>query len=383
MEYFNMIKKNKSLWFIIDHPGQVTNAFVLARELKQHNVNLLVSTHKYWKGIDFSRYFSLFSSVKFFDHVDFSWIFPREMFKILSLKKNVKKLPVNQGDVFIVFSNTVFLETILFSAFPNNKRILIYSDYEFEGYLEKPISKIWNFTLIPFFGLEKIAYSYKKSNKKMEMLFYKKGRERIFNQWFKTNSSKRQIVEKDRINDLTPLIPSVFKDLTSKFEDTYETVVFFGDSLAEFDEYHIDFVNRCLRYIESNFSGFKYIYKPHPNDKAEQQNIDLGKFELHTQKITTELFLIQKLKEVKCCFAVHSSSVQSALRFGIKSYFFYELYENFEPGFKALVKRLYSDIRKETLITSWSRPPQDYTLETDIAEYRTDVEKVKVYLDEI
>lgn len=376
---------NNKIWIIIDHPMQITTAIGLSLYFKNNRgVNLLVSRHPYWRDSDEAIFKNYFDEIHWFPKSGFSWIFPREIAKILYVKRKLKKINISKDDIFVVLSNRVCLEPIVFSVYKNNRRISINPDYLVgdsfgpyvgDDYQEKAISKIWNNFIFPLFGMESIMYCKHKTDKSLYALFYKRGNSAVFKQSFAIKNIEAKNLSDYEIYDLSAYVGF---NLENKNEDgNRKSVVFFGDSTVP-DSYQINFVNHCLRYIENFFPGCIYFYKPHPNDHGEAQSIELGQFKVYKDKTVAELFYLENSTKIKACFSVASTAIRHSIDSGITGYYFLKLYQNFQNDFYNALLDISAGTPSESFITDFNSAPTSYAIKYDINKVSGSLAKINL-----
>lgn len=377
--------EKRTIWLIIDHPMQIITAIGLALYFKdKYFINLLISRHHYWNKADQAVFFEYFQEIHWFPKVDFSWILPREVAKIIFNLWKIKRLAIKAEDIFLVLSNKVILETILFSLHDKNKRIAINPDFVCRdiyhplpqsAYQEKLISKIWNLTIFPLFNLKAIIYLKEIKEKNLYAYMYRDGNEKIFYKFFSIVNDQTDSLYDNDIYDLASFVSS--RICKNKIEITKgSSIVFFGDSL-EMDDYRIQFTNKCLRYIERFFPGYSYIYKPHPNDCGEAASVDLGKFKIYDKKIVAELFWIENLNNTKFCFSIASMATRYSLNIGVTSFYFLKLYKNYsEDYYNALLSGV-SRVDNRCFIEDFSKSPAEYKINLDLNKVYKSLEKIR------
>jgi len=380
---------NKKIWIIVDHPMQITTAVGLALYFgKDYTVNLLISKHPYWCGADVASFSSYFKEIHWFFKAGFSWIFPREIGKILYNKQKIKKLEINKNDIFLVLSNKVFLETLLFSIYNENKRVSINPDYLIDGvllpyqggeYREKIISKIWNCTLLLFFKMEPIIYCKHTKDRALYALFYKKGNGAVFSRCFSIKNVGVNNLSPDEIHDVSIYVRDMICQIRE--ENKRKMVVFFGNSNYP-NKYHIDFTNRCLRYIEEFFPEYDYIFKSHPNDHGEAEAVELRQFKIYQQKIIAELFYLENLDKIYRCFSIASTAVRHSIDIGIPSYYFLKLYKDYSPDLNDLLMSMAADTNSKAFIESFEEPPIAYEVDYNLEEVERGLKKINDFLYE-
>lgn len=366
----------KTLWLIIDHPMQLVDAMGIRLYYKdKYLVKLLVSRHHYWNAVDTNEIKNWFDEIHFFPRINFSWILPREIMNILANKQEINNLKIKNGDIFFVFSENVFLEGLLFQQYPKLKRIRLFAEHLYKRYhgvnfadtnkwQEKLISRLWNYTIIPFFSLEPIKYYQNLFDDHAYRINYVRDPEKIFDNTLVLKQNGQQIEAKNQIYELGPLVA---KELTKTTKTKKDRVFFFGDSLKKYNQYQIDFTNKCLRYIEKYYSRHKLFYKPHPNDVLEQANIELGQFALFKEKLSSELLFLKYGNKIEHIFSVSSVSLKNALQFGFRNvHAFFKLYKKYDPELKVALTNQFGEFLKvkNFFITNFRSPPKPYSYQS-------------------
>lgn len=375
----NIAPNKKVLWISLYHPNTILTAIGLILLLRDRfTVNCLIENHPYWKGMDVQPLSRYCNKIIWFSGVGFSKHFFREIFKLHKVKKIIKNLDVKKDDVFVALDNKPFLDNVFMSIHKSVRKfkITVYREWNdsldkflasHKGYKELLTSKIWNWTIIPFFNLNPIVYL-ENSDRSLYYLIYKKGDKKIFDEFIYLKNYDEDASGKNEIYKLYGIAKDELVDRNKNSQKN--TIVFFGEGRKHFDEYHFNFVNQCLRYIETFFPGFSYLYKPHPfdDDNYEVKNVVLGKFKLYEEKDVTELFLIKNLNNIKFCFSISSTSLESCFDMGIKSYFFIKLYSNYPKDFYSLILGQIGRLGKDAFIESFDIPPLDYQVKNNSSE---------------
>lgn len=383
------VSEKKNLWISIYHPGEIINAVGLAIFLKDYfTVNLLIKKHPYWRGISKDFFANYFNSIYWFPDIGFSKHFFREICKIIKTKFILKRLYVRDGDIFLTLSNKSFIDNIFLSIYKNIFKIKMVTRTECldtiknflgkkKNYKEIWTSKIWNWSIMPFFRLQPIVYLQNIEDRGLYELVYKKGDKVMFDKFLYFKSYDENDLLNDDIYNFLPFIRE--KAATGDSGAQRNTVVFFGEGRDHYDKYHCDFTNRCLRYLEKFFPSSRLIYKPHPIDFAgfELNNLDLGKFEVYREGGITEIFLLGRINEIKGCFSISSTSLRKALDLGVPSYYFLNLYANYSKEYFELMLKFTHNAPSSAFINSFDLAPASYQVEDgNIKKFNKEINKL-------
>lgn len=375
----NSLQNKKTLWISIYHPGEIISAVGMSLLVRdKYTVNLLIKDHPYWKGMGDDFYKKYFDNIYHFPDVGFSKHFLREVLKIIHIKKILKKLAIKDDDIYLTFSNKSFVDNIFLSAHRRHRIIkVVYSTVCFgslSDFLSKNkyfkeifTSKIWNLTIIPLFRLQPVVYLQHEKDRSLYEIVYKSGDAKIFGELYFISDYDKDVLGSNEIYNFMPLLK---EKLIRGSSGKDKIIIFFGEGRDRFDQYHCDFTNKCLRYIEHFFPGYHLVYKPHPIDfnGFETNNIVPGKFEIYRGGDISELLLLENFERVEACFSISSTSLRRAVDLGIKSYYFMDLYKNYLDDYRAIIKNLIGNLRSEAWLKSFEIPPLLYLLENNNLE---------------
>lgn len=380
-----MEQNKKTIWIVIDHPIQVIDATGLAFYFSNnYKVKLLVSRFHYWDNIDPSIFEKAFDKIYWFEKADFSKHLVREIFKLLRNKKKIKNLGVEKGDIFFILSRKVFLENLLISLYKDNLKIN-FSPIMSKGedgkdmsrFKERMISRFWNKTIIPLFGMCPLRYYYNVNDRRVFTYLYSEGNLKLFNEeFFYKSFAAEATLENDEFFDLSYYV----KDrLAKSSEEKDKKIVFFGDAVNQenYTDYHIDFANKCLRYIEKFFPECELLYKPHPFDKMEKTSLEMGRFKLVEKAPIAELFLITNADKIKCVFSVSSLALKSALDMGFKGYYFLNMYEGYSEDYRGNLTAQAGYRNKEVFLKNFEEPPLEYESGIDLKKIENSLNRLK------
>ncbi|HXK37069.1 MAG TPA: hypothetical protein VJ553_05815 [Candidatus Paceibacterota bacterium] len=112
-----------------------------------------------------------------------------------------------------------------------------------------------------------------------------------------------------------------------------DMVIFFGNALKAFPKGtdivgYIELTNRCLDYIRKNYPECSLWYKPHPADTSEIEKLNLGGFHIVKESTTSEVYLDEHYNDIRCVFAVNSTSCHTAYLMGLNAFLFIRIFKN-------------------------------------------------------
>jgi hypothetical protein len=113
-----------------------------------------------------------------------------------------------------------------------------------------------------------------------------------------------------------------------------------------------DIINKVLRGIEKYYGDeVEYIYKPHPLEKNDFQNLDLNKFKIIEEDNSAEIEYLKNYSNIEAVYSFGSTSSKTAFNFKINSYVLYKLF-NVDPEISSKYDCLFSDLPDSFFITT-------------------------------
>ncbi len=86
--------------------------------------------------------------------------------------------------------------------------------------------------------------------------------------------------------------------------------------------------NRCLDYIRRECQGCRLLYKPHPAETNEPNEIDLRGFEITKERTVSEFFMLKNYSKIKYVFSACSGASRTAITLGLNAYIFLPIFES-------------------------------------------------------
>jgi len=389
-----MLSNKKNFWIILDHPKQFLMALYLSIHFKKKHkgkINLLISKHEYWKYFDISKYEKHFDTIDWFKRLDYP---PPMMNKIKQfvavlllipqlffLKLRLKLIPFGNKDVIIGLSLCQFLENMVLSINPSLKSISLLSLSEFHYYENKPDSKKFvsgfsskvSYWIMKKFGLHETIFSHRKKLKKLGdgdyYLSYKKGLKEIYSGLILTVAKTgEKLSRKPRSNIMYKNVyisdyPVIRFDESKKYDK--KEIIFMGQPLLSLGKRskkkYLEKLNDCLLYLSRIYGNkYKLIYKIHPRENYNEAIINYGNFTIEKKRIPAEIYFMENRKIIEAVFSVSSSTFQSALNAGLKSYLFAKVFPHDKNSIEVLYKAC-GEIPENSFIKNLKSKPKDLT----------------------
>lgn len=371
------------IWIILDHPQQFATALGIVSYLKRGDffLSLLISPHTYWAKVDINLYNHLFDNIYFLDRPDYSWNpikVPSTIFKIFRLKRKIKQLGILQNDVIIGLSIFHYLENIIISMYPKNRKIgimpyVVYQEstremnrmvYEntFEGLLA-------NWIIEPISGLHQTYCMKDKQHPDAYWrIRYKKSLQHIYDEIiilgnFVSENNHRE----DNINTMPFPYILAFGKMQNENSSLHcpKKIVFFGDSFrngirgVSSDDYKRH-LNKCLSFLRNKYGAtYKLIYRPHPIEKSEIGQLDLDQFEIENDGMLAELYFYQNMNDIYAVFSVGSNVSRSAIYFFINAYSFLDIFPFDDAAIDSFRQEM-GNVPEEFYISDLSINPTEY-----------------------
>src|SRR5437763_1475560 len=140
-------------------------------------------------------------------------------------------------------------------------------------------------------------------------------------------------------------------------------VIFFGTpSLLIHNvspDVYVEQLIRCLDYLRRNFTGHTLIYRPHPNETNEADQLKLGGFRIEEDREAAELYFLRNYQTIAAVFSVSSTVSRTALNNGINGYAMYPVFP-FTTQQAEFFAEVMGDVPVEFTIRDLNSPPIPY-----------------------
>lgn len=128
-----------------------------------------------------------------------------------------------------------------------------------------------------------------------------------------------------------------------------QRAIFFGADFYNMTEVDVPgFIaktNQCLEYVRKKCVDCKLIYRPHPDERAELNCLNLTGFSVERDNQPAEMFLWANQTDIRYVFSVCSTSSIAGLNLGLNSYAFYKYFVGIFHGVhRTFVDKYFSDL---------------------------------------
>jgi hypothetical protein len=392
--------QNKNVWFIVDHPNQLAIILPILEYWKDEglNFNLIISHHPYWNKIDLNPYKNRFNKIIILPRPDYTKTplgFIHTIWKIIQVKKEIKKLNIEENDTIIGLSILHYVENIILSIHKKNTKIAILSlvvyrecirDIDNIKYKKTIEGLIFNIFIEPLFKLYPTYYLEKRDFEWCKIIGYKNPLLSRYDRIIILNnlSLADNIKSKN-----TLLMPYPYCLQLTKFmnhNQNTKKIIFFGDSFVSgrstlsLSEYII-YLDQCLEFLRHNYKNkYQLVFRPHPKDQNGYLDLNLKDFIIENDGKNAELYFFENKDIIHSVYSVNSTACQSAFYFFIEAYFFIDFFpfpEEIKSYWKLEMGNIKgSSIPEPAFIKELSRMPQPYINKNLIREYQATCQEV-------
>ena len=124
-------------------------------------------------------------------------------------------------------------------------------------------------------------------------------------------------------------------------------------------EIYVRHANQCLDYLRRNYPGCDLIYRPHPFETKEADQLNLNGFHVESDGEAAELYSLNRFAEIEAVFSVSSTVSRRAMTFGLNAYAFWRCFPVAGSAAR-FFEKLMGDVPPEFEIRDFARPPLAY-----------------------
>ena len=340
----------RKIWMVIDHPQQFALALAIRSYFGREMfvVNLIISKHPYWDYVDISLYNNIFDNIVIFYRPDYTtniYVFIKNFFSIVKLKREIMRLKIEPSDVIIGFSIFHYVENVILSLCKNNLKfafmpLIVYEECitqinktNYRNTIEGVLANV--FFEIPTGLNETHCVKSRVTYDTYWLIRYKKSLGEIFDKVIVLGDFPNGYMLGDGITTMPfPYSLALPKRYEGNINDK-KKVVFMGTPFKTgtyniSSDIYVKHLNECLSYLRRVFGmDYKLIYRPHPGRHSELNYInllDLDRFEIETDRKLAELYYYENIDQIYAVFSVESTASRSAFDFLINAYCFFETF---------------------------------------------------------
>src|SRR5438552_3247199 len=340
------------LWIVISRPDRLPNALVAADALSDRfpgGIHLLREESKWWENADWQEFVREFAQVHAFPKVKTCRglkDLPRLYRENVDRQRGVGALPIDpEKDVLLCLAGLLGLGNAALSAHPDVFKILCASQKAF-GELTRHGDRarlrfttsgwLQNRVVEPLAGVERTLNLKPRmgpGGDGTRLVRLKKNPDEIFDTIVVSSINGRELPAPGNARFVAARYPSIAElpgFSRSTIDASTRRVVFFGTPFLLVrnltPEIYVQHANQCLDYIRRNYPGRDLIYRPHPFETKEADQLNLNGFQVESDGETAELYFLNRFVEMEAVFSVSSTVSRRALTYGLNAYSFWRCF---------------------------------------------------------
>lgn len=124
-------------------------------------------------------------------------------------------------------------------------------------------------------------------------------------------------------------------------------------------------LNRCLDFLRRHYAAScRLLYRPHPAETSETEDLNLSGFEIENDREVAELFFLRRFRSMAAVFSVSSTVSRVAFNNGIDAYCFWPCFP-FARTSAQFFEKVMGEVPPQFEIRDLSRPPISYQREME------------------
>jgi hypothetical protein len=373
------------LWIVAERPVRLPNALVAAESLRDRfpgGIHFVRDESDAWQRVQWQAYSCYFDQVHTFARVKSCrglLDLPRLYRDTTERKRAVAALPIEPDtDLLLCIAGVMGLASVAASAYPRVRKVLSISVASYERLTRAPDRTRFRFTtsgwlqnrvVEPLAGVERtlnLKPRVDPGGDGTRLVRLKKAPDEIFDTVVVSSINGREMPASGNARFVAARYPSI-TELPEFSRPTIDAparrVLFFGTpfllvrNLAP--EIYVQYADHCLDYLRQNYPGRDLIYRPHPFETKEADQLNLNGFHLEKDGEAAELYFLNRFAEIEAVFSVSSTVSRRALTFGLNAYAFWRCFPFPETAAKFFDK-LMGDVPPEFDIRDFAKPPIAY-----------------------
>ena len=373
-----------TLWIVIARPDRLHAALLAEQTLRDRfsgGVRLLHEHSVWWERANWKSFATRFDSIHGFARVETCRgvrDLPRLYRQTRDRLRGMRELRMDQeSDVLLTLGGTLGIANAASSAYSHVFKVLAVAKNSYDE-LTRGIDRArfrfttsgWfqNRIVEPVAGLNRTVHMKPRINPGGDGV--RIGRlERepadVYGAIVITSNSGCDLPPRDAAKLIAAKHPNIaeLRDLPRDSE-TQPRAVFFGTPFLLIHnvkpDVYIEHLNRCLNYIRRYFGEqCALIYRPHPAETAEADQLQLDGFVVEQDREAAELYFLKHFASVAAVFSVSSTVSRVALNNGLNAYAFWRCFP-FERTAAQFFENLMGDVPAGFDISDLAAPPVAY-----------------------
>ena len=373
------------IWIVAERPVRLPNALIAAETLRERfpgGCCFVRDQSPIWDRVQWPRYARYFDNVCTFAQVRACRglrDLPRLYRQIRRRKIGVAALSMNPDtDVLLCIAGVMGLANIAATAHPSVPKVLSISASSYarltrpadpDGFRFSTSGWLQNRVVEPLAGVERtlnLRPRIDPGGDGTRLVRLQKTPDEIFDTIVIASINGREMPASGNARFIPARYPSVaelsvFSKSTSS--GSSKRVLFFGtpfllvQNLAP--EVYVEHANRSLDFIRRNYPGRDLIYRPHPFETNEANQLNLNGFRLESDGEPAELYFLERFCEIEAVFSVSSTVSRRAMTFGINAYAFWPCFP-FSETASRFFKKLMGEAPAGFEIRGFAQAPIEY-----------------------
>ncbi|HET9857133.1 MAG TPA: hypothetical protein VFP99_04800 [Chthoniobacterales bacterium] len=373
------------LWIVAERAVRLPNALIAAESLRDRfpgGIHFVRDQSEAWQRVQWQPYSGYFDDVHTFARVKSCRglrDLPRLYRNTLERKRAVAALPIEpENDLLLCIAGVMGLASVAASAHPKVSKVLSISVATHERLTRAPDRTRFRFTtsgwlqnrvVEPLVGVERtlnLKPRVDPGGDGTRLVRLKKDPDEIFDTIVVPSINGRDLPASGTARFVAARYPSI-AELPGFSRSTIGAssgrVLFFGTPFLLVrnlsPEIYVQHANQCLDYLRRNYPGRDLIYRPHPFETKEADQLNLNGFHVESDREAAELYFLNRFAEIEAVFSVSSSVSRRALTFGLNAYAFWRCFPFPGPAAR-FFEIMMSDVPPEFEIRDLAQPPLAY-----------------------
>ena len=377
--------RQPKLWIIAERPVRLPNALVAAESLRDRfpgGVHFVRDQSDAWQRVHWQPYFRYFDDVHTFARVKSCrglLDLPRLYRDTIERKRAVAGLPIEPDtDLLLCIAGVMGLASVAAPAHPKVRKLLSISVGSYERLTRVPDRTRFRFTtsgwlqnrvVEPLAGVERtlnLKPRVEPGGDGTRLVRLKKNPDEIFDTIIVSSINGRELPAEGNARFVAARYPSI-TELPGFSRSTIDAptrrVLLFGTPFLLVrnltPEIYVQHANQCLDYLRRNYPGCDLIYRPHPFETKEADQLNLNGFHVESDGEAAELYFLNRFAEIEAVFSVSSTVSRRAMTFGLNAYAFWRCFPFPETAAK-FFEKLMGDVPPGFDIRDLANPPIAY-----------------------
>src|SRR5438309_4594169 len=333
------------LWIVAERPVRLPNALIAAQSLRDRfpgGIQFVRDQSGAWQQVQWQPYSCYFDDVHTFARVKSCrglLDLPRVYRQTWNRKTRVAALPIDPAtDVLLCFAGVMGLSTLAAAVHRRVYKVLSISVASHERLTRAPDRTRFRFTtsgwlqnrvVEPLAGVERTLNLKPRvgpGGDGTRLVRLEKNPDEIFDTIVIASINGRELPASGSARFVAARYPSITElpgFSRSTIGASTRRVLFFGTpfllvrNLAP--EIYVQHTNQCLDYLRRNYPGRDLIYRPHPFETKEADQLNLNGFHVESDGEAAELYFMNRFAEIEAVFSVSSTVSRRARPFGLNA----------------------------------------------------------------